>query len=94
MRNYELVCIIQPDLDETAFNTVLDRVKGWVSESGGSVDKVDVWGRRRLAYIIRKQREGQYVLLNVSMDPSAAAGLERNIRYQENIMRHMLSVVG
>ncbi|MFN8411272.1 MAG: 30S ribosomal protein S6 [Anaerolineales bacterium] len=94
MRNYELVCIIQPDLDETAFNTVLERVKGWVSESGGSVDKVDVWGRRKLAYIIRKQREGQYVLLNVSMNPSATADLERNIRYQENIMRHMLSVVG
>ena len=94
MRNYELVCIIQPDLDETAFNGVIDRVKGWVSESGGSVDKVDIWGRRRLAYHIHKQREGQYVLLNVSLNPAATAGLERNIRFQENIMRHMLSVVG
>jgi small subunit ribosomal protein S6 len=94
MRKYELVCIIQPDLDETAFNGVVDRVKGWISESGGSVDKVDVWGRRRLAYHIHKQREGQYVLLNVSLSPTATAGLERNIRFQENILRHMLSVVG
>lgn len=94
MRKYELVCVIQPDLDETAFNGVLDKVKGWISEAGGSVDKVDVWGRRRLAYHIHKQREGQYVLLNVSLAPAATAGLERNIRYQENIMRHMLSVVG
>jgi small subunit ribosomal protein S6 len=94
MRKYELVCIIQPDLDETAFNGVVDRVKGWVGESGGSVDKVDIWGRRRLAYHIHKQREGQYVLLNVSLNPAAAAGLERNIRFQENILRHMLSVVG
>lgn len=94
MRNYELVCIFQPDLDETAFNGVLDRVKGWVAESGGSVDKVDVWGRRRLAYSIRKQREGQYVLLNISLNPSASAGLERNIRYQETVIRHMLTVVG
>ncbi len=94
MRKYELVCVIQPDLDETAFNGVLDRVKGWVSEFGGTVDKVDVWGRRRLAYIIHKQREGQYVLLNISLEPAATAGLERNIRYQENILRHMLSVVG
>ncbi|MFZ5879464.1 MAG: 30S ribosomal protein S6 [Chloroflexota bacterium] len=94
MRNYELVCIFQPDLDETAFNGVLDRVKGWVTESGGSVDKVDVWGRRRLAYSIRKQREGQYVLLNISLNPSASAGLERNIRYQETVIRHMLTVVG
>ncbi len=94
MHNYELICIIQPDLDETAFNGVLDRVKGWITESGGSVDKVDVWGRRRLAYVIRKQHEGQYVLLNISLNPAAAAGLERNIRYQETVIRHMLTLVG
>ena len=93
MRNYELVCIIQPDLDETAFNGVIDKLKGWVTESGGSVDKVDIWGRRRLAYHIRKQREGQYVLLNVTMNPAATSALERNIRFQESIMRHMLSAV-
>jgi len=94
MHNYELMCIIQPDLDETAFNGVLDRVKGWVAESGGSVDKVDVWGRRRLAYTIHKQREGQYVLLNIALKPSAAADLERNIRFQETVLRHMLTLVG
>ena len=92
MRKYELVCVIQPDLDETAFNGVVEKVKGWVSESGGSVDKVDVWGRRRLAYLIKKQREGQYVLLNVTMNPSTTADLERNLRYQEPIIRHMLTV--
>ena len=94
MRKYELVCIIQPDLDETAFNGVLDRVKGWISDSGGSVDKVDVWGRRRMAYIIHKQKEGQYVLLNITINPSATSELERNLRFQEPILRHMLSVVG
>jgi small subunit ribosomal protein S6 len=94
MRNYELVCVIQPDLDETAFNGLLDRVKGWVTESGGVVDKVDMWGRRKLAYNIRKQREGQFVLLNISLKPAAIAELERNLRYQEPIMRHMLSLVG
>lgn len=94
MRKYELVCIIQPDLDETAFNGVLDKVKGWISESGGSVDKTEVWGRRKLAYLINKQREGQYVLLNVTMNPAAASELERNLRYQESIMRHMLTAIG
>ena len=73
MRKYELVCIVQPELDETAFKGVVDRVTGWVTEAGGSVDKVDVWGRRRLAYQIRKQREGQYVLMNVTLDPKATS---------------------
>jgi len=92
MRKYELVCVFQPDLDETAFNSLVEKVKGWVSESGGSIDKVDVWGRRKLAYIIKKQREGQFVLMNVTMNPAATANLERNLRYQEPIIRHMLSV--
>ncbi|MEW6030538.1 MAG: 30S ribosomal protein S6 [Chloroflexota bacterium] len=93
MRKYELVCIIQPDLDETAFNGILDRVKGYVSEAGGTVDKVDVWGRKRLAYLIRKQREGQYVLMNLSLPSRATADLERNLRFIEPVMRHMLVVV-
>ena len=94
MRNYELMCIIQPDLDETATNGVIDKVKGWITDSGGSIEKAEVWGRRRMAYSINKHREGQYVLLNVSMSPAATFELERNLRYQESIMRHMLSTVG
>jgi small subunit ribosomal protein S6 len=93
MRKYELVCIVQPDLDETAFKGALERVQGWVTESGGTVDKVDVWGRRRMSYQIRKQRDGHYVLLNISIDPKAASDLERNIRYLETILRHMLTAV-
>ncbi len=62
-------------------------------EAGGSVDKVDIWGRRRLAYQIRKQREGQYVLMNVTLDPKSTSELERNIRYLEPVLRHMLSAV-
>ena len=93
MRKYELVCIVQPELDETAFKGVVDRVSGWINEAGGSVDKVDLWGRRRLAYEIRKQREGQYVLMNVTLDPRSAGTLERNIRFLEPVMRHMLTAV-
>ena len=92
MRKYELICVIQPDLDEAAFNGVVEKVKGWISDSGGTVDKVDVWGRRKLAYIIKKQREGQFVLLNMTMSPAATFELERNLRFQETLLRHMLSV--
>ncbi len=93
MRKYELVCIVQPELDETAFKGAVERVQNWVTESGGTVDKVDVWGRRRMAYPIRKQREGQYVLLNLTLEPKATGELERNIRFLEPVMRHMLVVV-
>ncbi len=93
MRKYELVVLIQPDLEENATNAALDKIKGWVTESGGSVDKMDVWGRRRLAYPIRKQRESQYVLFNLSLPPSASAGLERNLRFLEPVIRHMLVTV-
>jgi small subunit ribosomal protein S6 len=92
MRKYELVCIVQPELDETAFKGAIERIQSWVTDSGGTVDKVDVWGRRRLAYIIHKQREGQYVLLHVTLDPKSTSELERNIRYLEPVMRHMLTV--
>ncbi len=93
MRKYELVCIVQPDLDETAFKGALERVQGWVTEAGGSVDKVDVWGRRRLAFPIHKQRDGQYVLMNISLEPKSASDLERNIRYFETVLRHMLTAI-
>ena len=93
MRNYELVCIIQPDLDETAFKEAVDKVKGWVTEAGGTINKEDVWGKRKLAYLIRKQSEGQYVLLNIAMPPDATKELERNINFLEPVMRHMLTFV-
>jgi len=93
MRNYELVCIFQPELDETAFKGAVERVQSWVTEAGGTVDKTEIWGRRKLAYIIHKQTEGQYVLLNITLDPKAASDLERNIRFLETVLRHMLTAV-
>ena len=93
MRNYELVCIIHPDLDETAFNGVVEKIKGWVTETTGSVDKIEVWGRRRLAYLIKKHREGQYVLFNLSLAPTATATLDQNLRFLEPVLRYMITAV-
>ncbi len=93
MHNYELVCIVHPDLDEGAFKGVVEKVSGWVSDSGGKVDKVDVWGRHRMAYLIHKQREGQYVLLNITLPPTQLASLDRNLRFLEPVMRHMITLV-
>jgi len=93
MKKYELICIFQPDLEETAFKGGLERIQGWVSEAGGSVDKTEVWGRRKLAYAIHKQTEGLYVLLNISLEAKATSELERNIRFLEPVLRHMLTIV-
>jgi len=93
MRHYELVCIIHPDLDEAAFNTLIEKIKDWVVEIKGSVDKVEVWGRKRLAYSIKKHREGQYVLFNLSLEPAATTTLDQNIRFQESVLRYMITAV-
>jgi small subunit ribosomal protein S6 len=93
MRKYELVCIVHPDLDETAFNGIVEKVKGWIAETSGSVDKVEVWGRKRLAYTIKKQREGQYVMFNLGLEPAATAPLEKNLRFLEPVIRYMLIAV-
>lgn len=87
MRNYEVILIVHPDLDETALKGVIDRVQGWIQEAGGSIDKVDQWGKRRLAYPIRKQREGQYVYFESQFAPAFSAELERNLRFLEPVMR-------
>ncbi|MCL4562561.1 MAG: 30S ribosomal protein S6 [Chloroflexi bacterium] len=90
MRNYELVIIVHPDLDETALNGVIEKVKGWITEAGGLIAKTDIWGRRRLAYSIRKQREGQYVLFQAEMKPSFSAELDRNLRFLEPVIRYSI----
>ncbi|MGD0609994.1 MAG: 30S ribosomal protein S6 [Anaerolineales bacterium] len=93
MRKYELICVVHPDLDETAFNGVTDKIKGWIAEAGGTIDKIDVWGRKRLAYPIKKQREGQYVLFNMSMPNTASTALDQNLRFLEPVIRYMITVV-
>ena len=93
MRNYEVVLIFHPDLDETALNDALEKVKGWITSAGGTIAKIDVWGKRRLAYTIRKQREGQYVLITAEFAPAFSAELERNLRFLEPVMRFMITVV-
>ena len=93
MREYELVFLVHPDLDETATTEIVDRVKGWITEAGGTIDKVDPWGKRKLAYPVRKQNDGQYFLFNVQLTPSSLTEIERNLRFVEPIMRFLITVV-
>jgi small subunit ribosomal protein S6 len=91
MRNYEVVLVIHPDLDEAAVTGVIEKTKGWVTEAGGSITSVENWGKRHMAYSLRKQREGQYVLVKAALDPKFTAGLEHNLRFLEPVMRFLIT---
>jgi small subunit ribosomal protein S6 len=91
MRDYEVVFILQADLDETTTNGIIEKVSGWIKDSGGSVAKVENWGKRRMAYAIRKQREGHYVLINAQMLPTFVVELERNLQFQEPVLRFLIT---
>jgi small subunit ribosomal protein S6 len=91
MREYELMFIVHPDLEATAFEEVVDRIKEWITEEGGKVVKEDLWGKRKLAYPIQKKEEGQYVLLDTELPTSAVAVIERNLRFLEPVMRFLIT---
>ena len=93
MRKYEVIFIAHPDLDEENLNNVVEKVKGWIADDKGEVVSVDNWGKKRLAYRIRKQREGQYVLITANMEPASVKNLSQNMRYVESIMRSMITSV-
>ena len=90
MRDYELVFIVTPEFEEAALADVVDKVKSWISESGGTIESEEVWGRQKLAYLVRKHKEGQYYPLNIKLEPSEVATLERNFRLQESILRYLI----
>ncbi len=90
MRDYELVIIVTPEIDETATADVVDKVKSWITESGGTIESLDVWGRQKLAYLIDNQKEGQYYLFTLKLEPTSVANLERNFGLQESIIRFLI----
>ena len=89
MNPYELLLIITPDLDESAAEALTDQVKG-IIENGGTLLKVDPWGKKRLAYPIRKRSEGYYVLYIFESAPSFVAELNQSLRVIETILRYMV----
>lgn len=90
MRQYEVAYIVHPELDETAFKDINDRVNGMITDGGGKVEKAELWGKKKLAYEIRKQTEGQYVFLNATLAPEFCTELERNLRLLEPVLRFMI----
>ena len=90
MREYELVLIINPELDDTETESLIERVKGNIASNGGEVLKVDPWGRRRLAFPIQKNNDGYFVLLIFRSEPAFVLQLSNSFRVIESIIRHMV----
>ncbi len=89
MNPYELLLIITPDFDESEADALTDQVKG-IIENGGTLLKVDPWGKKRLAYPIRKRSEGYYVLYIFESAPGFVAELSQSLRVIETILRYMV----
>ncbi|PKO22242.1 MAG: 30S ribosomal protein S6 [Chloroflexi bacterium HGW-Chloroflexi-1] len=90
MRNYELIVIAVPQLDDESVASLNQRVAGWITAGNGSVTGTDVWGRRQLMYAIRKHSEGIYVKYDFQLPPSAVRELDRSLRLEEQIIRHLV----
>lgn len=84
---YELMVILDPELDERTVAPSLDKFLGVIRAEGGSVENVDIWGRRRLAYEINKKAEGIYAVVDLQATPEAVAELDRQLRLNESVLR-------
>jgi len=87
LRHYEVMVILDPDLEERTVAPSLETYLNVIRNSGGSIEKLDVWGRRRLAYEIQKKSEGIYAVVDLQAEPAAVAELDRQLRLNESILR-------
>ncbi|HVE95432.1 MAG TPA: 30S ribosomal protein S6 [Pseudonocardiaceae bacterium] len=87
MRHYEMMVILDPQLDERTVAPSLEQFLGVVRTQGGSVDKVEIWGKRRLSFEINKRTEGIYAVVDISCTPDTVAELDRQLSLSETILR-------
>ena len=90
MRKYETIFILHPSLDEETVKASIEKFKGVIENGGGTVDNVDFWGKRKLAYEINKVNEGYYTLVNFSSNPELPRELDRIFRITDGVIRHII----
>ena len=90
MNKYELAVVFNPNLDEEALKAEFDKVQEYIARYGGTVEKVDDWGKRRLAYEIKKVTEGFYNFITFAAESSAPSGIEKEMRIRENVLRYLI----
>lgn len=87
MRHYELMVILDPDLEERTVTPSLEQFLSVVRNGGGTVERLDVWGRRRLAYEINKKAEGIYAVVDLNAEPDVVKELDRQLNLNEAVLR-------
>jgi len=87
MRHYEVMVILDPDLEERAVSPLIEIFLSVVREGNGKVEKVDTWGRRRLAYEIKKKPEGIYSVIDLQAEPAVVKELDRQMNLNESVLR-------
>lgn len=89
MKKYELTVVINPNLDEEAVKAEIAAVQALIERFGGTIEKVDEWGKRRLAYEINKVNEGFYTFITFNSEASTPVELEKRMRIRENVLRYL-----
>jgi len=87
MRAYEVMVILDPNLEERTIEPSLDKYLNVIRKDGGNVENVDVWGRRRLAYEVKKNAEGIYAVITLQAEPATVKEFDRQINLNESILR-------
>jgi len=87
MRQYEVMVILDPDTDERSVQSTLEQYLTVITKGGGTVDNLDIWGKRRLAYEIQKKSEGIYAVINLTAAPADVKEMDRQFTINESIMR-------
>ena len=90
MNKYETIFILHPSLDEEAVKANIEKFKGVIENGKGVIENIDLWGRRKLAYEIKKQTEGIYVLVTYSAPSELPKELDRIFRISDSVIRHMI----
>ena len=90
MRDYEVLYIVRADLDDDKVQDAVKRVNTLIERSGGTLEQTNLWGKRKLAYEVKHQKDGSYVLQDFLLDPNRVPELEASLKITEEVLRHLI----
>jgi len=90
LRDYEVLYIVRADLDDDKVQDAVKRVNTLIERSGGTIEQTNLWGKRKLAYEVKHQKDGSYVLQDFLLDPNRVPELEASLKITEEVLRHLI----